>query len=203
MSETFASPRGRVAVEPEGLTAIVADTARDSVFRIVLATGERTTVVEGGDRELEGVQTVAIDTVSNRALATVASTDNDDVLDALLAISLTDGSTTTLASSTAPSAGTGVDMTNPRGLAFDPTNNRALIFDADLDAIIEVDLMTLARTVVSDASVGNGNHLGAVGNNTNAIDLDEANQRLFVVNENTGQVMLIDLVSGDQVVISR
>ena len=205
MSETFASPRGRVAIEPGGLTALVADTSRDSVFRFVLADGERTTLVEGGNRELEGVQNVAIDEANNRALATVASTGNDSVLDGLLAIDLTTGSTTTLASRTTdtPAVGTGVNMTNPRGLAFDEANNRALIFDADLDAVISLDLATLARTVLADASTGAGDLLAVIGNNTNFIELDTTNQRLFVVSEDSGQVVLIDLASGDQVAISR
>ena len=205
MSETFGSPRGRVVVEPSGLTGLVADTFRDSVFRFDLATGERTTLAEGGDAELEGVQTVAIDVANNRALATVASTTNDDVLDGLLAIDLSSGERTTLASRSTdmPAVGTGIDMTNPRGLAFDEANGRALIFDADLDALISVDLASLERTVVSSTTAGGGDLLGVAGNDTNAIDIDRENQRVFAISEDSGQVLLIDVASGDQVIISR
>ena len=188
MSESFASPRGRVAIEPGGMTALVADTSRDSLFRFDLMTGERTTVVEGGDRELEGIQSVAVDATNARALVTVASTGDADVLDGIVAVDLTTGSTTTLAnrSTDAPAVGSGIDMTNPRGIVLDEANNRALVFDADLDALISVDLDTLDRTVVANENVGNGDHLGVVGNNANFIELDAGNQRVFAVSEIVG-----------------
>lgn len=204
-SETFASPRGDVAIENTSF-GLVVDTSRDSLFRFDLFTGERTTVAEAGDAELEGIQTVVVDTDNNRALVTVASSNPASAtLDGVIAINLLDGSLTTLATlpTAVPAVGSGTDLDNPRGLALDSTNDRALVLDAELDALVAVGLTTLVRSIVSDASTGNGDLLASSSNNTNAIVLDENNQRVFVVTEDAGQVVLIDLVSGDQVVISK
>ncbi|MEL6184960.1 MAG: hypothetical protein AAFU79_10075, partial [Myxococcota bacterium] len=202
MSETFASPRGRVALEPDGMTALVADTSRDSVFRINLTTGERTTLAEAGGAGLEGVQTVVIDAINARALVTVASTGTDTVLDGLLAVDLMSGALTPLAtrSTDMPMVGMGVDMTNPRGLDLDGT--RAIVFDSDLDAVIAVDLNTLVRTVLSSAMVGDGDLLRVEGNNANALAVDPIARVAYTVSELDRRVNQIDLVSGDQVTIS-
>jgi hypothetical protein len=204
-SETFSSPRGAVTVDSGGMFGYVADTARDSVFRFDLATGERFTLAEAGDAELEGVQTVLLDEANNRAVVTVASTGDDDVLDGLLAIDLLTGERTTLASrsSDMPAVGTGLDMTNPRGLALDLANDRALILDSDLDALIAVDLTTLERTVISSEANGNGTFLTLENHNTNSIVLDAPNQVVYAANETGSQVILIDLTTGQQVVFTR
>jgi len=205
MSETFGSPRGRVQVGPDGMFGFVADTARDSVFRFDLMSGERTTLAEAGDGLLEGVQTVDLDAANNRLVATVASTGNDDVLDGVLALDIGSGAITTLAnrSTDVPAVGMGPDMTNPRGLALDLANNRALVFDSDLDVLLAVDLSSGDRTIISSAANGDGEFLLLDGNNTNSLELDAARQVVYAANETSDVVVLIDLVSGDQVVVSR
>ena len=205
MSETFGSPRGRAQIGPGGMAGFVADTARDSVFRFDLTTGERTTLAEAGDGPLEGVQTVDLDAANNRLVVSVASTGDDDVLDAVLAIDITSGAITTLSnrSTDMPAVGMGPDMPNPRGLALDLANDRALVFDADLDALFGVDLNSGNRTILSSATNGDGDFLVLEDNNTNSLELDPARQVVYAANETSDVIILIDLVSGDQVVISR
>ncbi|MEL6339013.1 MAG: hypothetical protein AAFP04_10710 [Myxococcota bacterium] len=66
-----------------------------------------------------------------------------------------------------------------------------------------LDLTILERSVLVDASTGNGDHLSGTSNDSNAIVLDAEKRVLYAVNEGAGEIILVDLQTGDQVVISR
>ncbi len=204
-SGTFGSPRGRPVLEMGGASLLVADTARDSIYRVALVDGERTYFATSpNDGFLEGVQSLAIDTPNNRVFATTGGTS--DQADTLLSFDLTTGTETVIAnlSTDTTPVGSGPDMTFPRALAFDPDNDRVLVFDVDLDAIVAVSLGSgFARTIISDATTGNGDHLTNLGAVENALDIDRAAQVAFALNSDSAEVIMIDLTTGDQVVIAR
>ncbi|MCB9732823.1 MAG: hypothetical protein H6745_09455 [Deltaproteobacteria bacterium] len=203
-SSDFGSPRGAVVVEPAGTTALVADTARDAVYRIDLADGTRTYLAHDVPL-LDGVQTLELDAANNRVLVTASSSTSDTVLDALLAVDLTSGAITVLANKSTDTTpvGTGVDMTNPRGVVLDAVNGVAYVLDADLDALVAIDLTTLERTIVADATTGSGDHLSVLGNDSNALAFDSQRGVFYAVAQDTGALVAIDVATGDQVVIAR
>lgn len=123
----------------------------------------------------------------------------------LIAYDLTTGDATVLAnrSSDGSPMGSGVELLAPRGIALDEPRGALLVFDAELDAIVSVDLDTLARTVLVDASTGHGDHLTSTWSDDNAISLDGERRVLYATNERTGEVVAVDLVTGDQAVIAR
>lgn len=93
-----------------------------------------------------------------------------------------------------------------RGITIDDANNRALVLDAALLAIVAVDLSDGARTVISDDedTVTGG---GAVGTGPafsapQAISMDAAGGRLFVVDDGLDAVLAVDLTSGDRTIVS-
>ena len=192
----FASPRGRVALLGDG-TALVADTSADTLFRVDLATGARSALVTDAV-SLAGIQDVAVDRSVNppRIAITVSS---NATLDAVIAISLDDGSQTLWA--TTQSVGFGPEMTNPRGIAWDIGNerNRLLVMDADLDALIEIELDsgTFVREIVSE-----GGMLTSTGA-SNALAVDSANNRAWVISQGNSHVVMVHLLTGAQAIVSE
>ncbi len=196
----FASPRGTVALLGDG-TALIADTAADALFRVTLSDGARTALVRGGPN-LEGIQDVAVDrSQSPPRIAFTVSTSADGVLDAgVVAVTLSDASLTVLATTT--TVGSGPIMTNPRGVAWDVGNGRSrlLVMDADLDALIALDPATMIRGTVSDSR--NGDMLEANGT-SNALAVDAQNDRAWIISQDNDRVVLVHLITGDQIIISE
>ncbi|MEL6183675.1 MAG: hypothetical protein AAFU79_03555, partial [Myxococcota bacterium] len=197
------TPRGRVALEPGGGTALVGDAGRDSVLRVDLVTGQRTTLSGPDQAQLRGVQSIALDPLNGRALLTTGSRNNDAIFDGLVGVDLVSGARTVLATLSTSSApvGTGIDMTNPRAVGLD--RGRALIFDADLDVLVAVDLNTLDRSLVSSGHVGRGDLLRVPDNFRNALDIDSQRRLVYVVSQGSSRINLVDLETGDQVTISQ
>ena len=193
----FASPNGRVALLDDD-TALVADVDANTLFRIDLATGVRDELRTDAVN-LAGIRDVAVDRSENpaRIAVTVSSDIDDTVLDAVIAISLGDGSQTLWA--TTQTVGSGPEMTNPRGIAWDIGNerNRLLVMDADLDALIELDPGTLVRKIVSE-----GGMLASTGA-SNALAVDSANNRAWVISQGNNHVVMVHLLTGAQAIVSE
>ncbi|MEM6532977.1 MAG: hypothetical protein AAF654_10150 [Myxococcota bacterium] len=202
-STGFGFIEGQVAVEPGGASILVADRAHNVLHRVELATGAREYFVD--EYSLIGVRSVVVDEVANRAIVATGDRFNDSVRDAVIAYDLTTGAATSLASSPPGvlHAGSGVDLVYPVSLALDPPRNAVLVFDAELDAILSIDLATLERSVLVDATTGNGDHLSRAANGRNAMVLDTERRLVYAANNEVGEVVMVDLQTGDQVVIAR
>ena len=191
----FDDPHGRVALLGDG-TALVADTRRDTLFRVNLVTGARSALVTDPVR-LDGIQNVAVDRSANPARIAITVSDADDtVLDAVIAISLDDGEQTLWATQT---DGRSPAMTNPIGIAWDIGNerNRLLVMDADLDALIALDPGTLERTTVSAGG------MLASRSASNALAVDSENNRAWVTFQDNRRIVMIHLLSGAQAIVSE
>lgn len=208
-SSILGSPRGSPVVLPGGTDALVCDPSggRDAIYQFNLTTGERTLFARtDGDAELfSGIQSLAIDPDGGRLFVTAGSgSASSSSPDVLVEVNIATKALTVLASET---VGTGPVLGNPRGVQYDPVNDTVLVIDSDLDALVEVQLnadpSTNARTVIADATTGNGDHLTSLANDFSFIALDSENRVVYAVIEGTGTVMLIDLTTGDQVVIAR
>ena len=83
-------------------------------------------------------------------------------------------------------------------LVLDKAGNRLLFADSQLGAIIELDLRTRVRKVLSQAGEqGTGDPFAGV----NALALDTEGNRLFASNRQSGNIMSIDMESGDRSVL--
>ena len=89
---------------------------------------------------------------------------------------------------------------------LDRTGNRVLVLDNYLAALIWVDLDSGSRTVVSGSGVGEGPNLDGVLD----LQLDIDNQRAYVVHnqyhvygEAVGELIMIDLTSGDRAIVAN
>lgn len=202
-SSGFSVLEGHVALESDRSSVLIADSGMNVIHRVYLATGARANFVE--DSIVAGARSVVVDNARNRAIVAAGSRTDDGLPDAVAAYDLTTGERTVL-SHPPPSgleAGSGVELMYPYSLALDELKNAVLVFDAELDAIVSIDLITLERSVLVDASTGNGDHLSRATNNSNAFVLDAEARVVYAVNEGVGEVLMVDLTTGDQVVIAR
>jgi hypothetical protein len=206
---SFGSPRGNIPVIGSGVAAeaLVADTARNRLFGVTLSTGVRRAILTDGTL-LDGIQSVALDPGDpNIAIISAASSGDTSVIDAIFSLPLDNPSAIEALAST--SEGSGPTLTNPRGIALD--GQRVLVLDADLNQIIVINRSSKVRTAIETPSTsvdyldGAAEPLivGGMGSATNAIALDAQRQVLYVVNGSSPEVIVVDLISGHQAVISR
>lgn len=205
---TFSAPMGHIEVQ--GDTQLIIDQTRRRFYSID-ASGARTTLID-----FDGVlsyfvnaddpNSFALDN-NNRAIVVVGS-NSAATLDAVLAYDITNNTTVplaTLASNADLGAiGSGIELTHPTSVEFDPVLNRALISDADLDAIIELNLDTLVRSEVSGAARGLGNHLSDIAAGAgNVLRYDAANNVGYAISFGFSELVMIDIETGDQVILSK
>ncbi|MGB5324592.1 MAG: hypothetical protein WBN40_04100, partial [Pseudomonadales bacterium] len=208
---TFRTPQGNLELVDDELL-VIDQASRRRFYSVDVFTGSRSTIIDFDDdlsyfSTSDLPNTFALDATGS-ALVAVGSAGA--TLDAVLAVEITTGATTPIATLSTNSIaglgpiGSGVDMTFPSSIEYDTVLDRALVSDADLDAIIAIDLATLARTEVSGPGRGSGNHLqDGAATGGNAMRYDEANNVAYAINFGLGEIVMIDIESGDQVIISK
>ncbi len=179
---------GTALVDPRALAfdadndrCFVWDQGRGAVISVDILSGFRALVsssTRGTGSELTSVRALAYDTARNRLLAAdVRATET-----VLAAIDPATGNRTVI-------TGSGTALELPRSLAVD--GDRALAGDASLRAIVNVDLLTGDRDILSDSTHGQGplfvspNGLALMGGH--ALVLDASLNTLFSVDLATGE----------------
>ncbi|MEM9487932.1 MAG: hypothetical protein AAGC55_02245 [Myxococcota bacterium] len=162
------SERGRV---------IVADF--DALIAVELATGART-LISGQGRgigpDLGFPRGLAVDSVQGVAWITTSNTQIP-----VLEIDLLSGDRRAL-------AGTGTQINDPVGLAFDRQNGRLLVTDRILEAVVAIDLVTEQRTIFVQ-----GEDDGAPLITPVDIAIDENRGLAVIVDENQRALLSVDL----------
>jgi DNA-binding beta-propeller fold protein YncE len=95
-----------------------------------------------------------------------------------------------------PSAGSGPAISRSTDLDADGAANRLYVLDDLADTLFAVDLVTLARTVVSSSSVGTGPTLSALRD----VAVDPAGARAFV--RTNDEILSVDLGTGNRAVVA-
>lgn len=139
-----------IALDSANDRALVVDDRLRAVVAVDLQTGARTILADSdGANPLSAPTGIAVDSANGRALVLDAG------LRAVVAVNLLSGARTILSNNSTPDNVN--PLSGPIGIALDSANNRALLVDlgpvaaaADVrPAIVAVDLLTGARTIVS------------------------------------------------------
>lgn len=195
-STLFSDPR-EVLIDTTGLQAIVVDHGSASILTVNLNTGARGILSANGipaDSPISSPRAIGVDANNVYVI--------DEIFLSLFAVDLTSGAVTLV--SGIDTAGNPVPDANnlfvqPVALTIDSANNRALVLDANpananLHAIVEVNLTTGVRTILSDGTTPN-NTLPFLSPTSIAIDF--ANTRALVTDSaNAGRVISVDLTPG-------
>eukprot|EP00903_Cladosiphon_okamuranus_P004406 g4404.t1 len=203
ISENDADVSGDDFIEPTG---IALDLVNDRVLvidqtdwlkAVDITTGARTILSDastGTGTNMTSPSAVTLDTASE--IAYVA----DDSLDAIYTIDISTGlNAGDRAVLSDSGAGTGADFNSPVALWFDDSNNRLLVADQGStdNRFFAVDLSTGDRTVL--ATMGSGD----VGNCPQSFEYDSVSELVISADACTQSMVLVDLVTGENVVFSK
>jgi hypothetical protein len=95
--------------------------------------------------------------------------------------------------------GAGPSFGRPIAVGWDPGLEQALVIDADLAALIGVDVTSGDRVVLSSADVGKGPPMLA----PTAVVWDPTSTRVLVLDAQLHAVLAVDPVTGDRVILAR
>jgi PQQ-like domain len=134
---------------------------------------------------------LGLDVTRNRVLATDAGPPDAPPVPRIVAVDVTTGSRSILASPTVPNGSNPLVAGGP--MVVDAARNRALVLDPARRAISAMDLTTGVFTTFSDATTPDANQpFQALG----SIALDPANQRLLVTDPSRAALVTVDLATG-------
>lgn len=174
--------------------------ADERFFIVDLETGNRTllTRVAEWPEDLYYPANLTLDCARNRALA--MSTGPEDA-DTLYAFDLQNGEWTVVSDY---ETGSGPGLRYTTDLAMDDAHDRALLavpgdLGEPIKTVMAVDLRNGDRSVVTDVNTGKGPPLDA----PLGIASDSVNNRALVVSRPGVTLSLVDLVSGDRVIVSK
>jgi hypothetical protein len=109
--------------------------------------------------------------------------------DALISVEISTSTITTVSR-----RGGSIELQNPRDLIIDSTLNKAWISDIDQQAIIEVNMFTGSRRIVSNSTIGDGPLLQS----PDKLVLDRLNSRILVTDREYGFVLSVELANGER-----
>lgn len=164
--------------------------ATDTIFKVDLATGNRTVISDLRAYDNFGIYGLALDELNNRLFFAVGL--NIGVID------LATGTQTIIAS---PTVGLGIAMESFISIGdmiYDGQNNRLLVSSGWINGFVAaIDPITLRRTLLLDSMKGNGPTLASIS----AMALDMENGKLYVANTdpaNKASIMAINIETGDR-----
>lgn len=165
--------------------------ATDTLFKIDLKTGNRTTVSDLGPYDNQGTFGLALDEPNNRIFIAMGL--------AIVMVDLDTGAQTVIAS---PDVGLGIAMESFLSIGdmvYDRQNNRLLVSSGWQNGFVAaIDPVTLNRTILLDSTMGKGPVLTSIS----AMALDSENKKLYVANidaENKTSILAINIETGDRV----
>ena len=191
--DEFSSPLDMV-VDAANNRLLSADQTR-GMFAIDLSTGDRTVITKPTDfygANLSRIQSVAYDPASDTAYVP------DSTQDVIFEVDVATGDRTVLSSSDVGAGSVETEIYSMTGIAYDEANNRVLLPNWSFDLVIQADLGSGDRAVVSSATVGTGPGFSFPRN----VDIDAAGNRLILADSTLIAIFAMDLDSGDRSILS-
>ena len=188
----FGFPTSLVVSQSED-TVYVADMVNDAVYSVDLQTGNRTPVSDnvGTGTGTSFSVVYGIDINGDETKLYVV----DAVLDALMEVDIATGNRVIISDS---GTGTGGHLENSYGLALNSAKTKAYVTNqsAGAGSLVEIDLASGNRSVVSDASTGIGRDL----TEPSSVALSPDGLKAYVVEDSwmSDSVYAIDLATGDR-----
>jgi hypothetical protein len=185
-----------IAVMPDRDVAYVADWELDALLEVDLNTGDRAVVSDeahGSGPAIEGALGVALDSGGRHAYLTLQKGA------AVLRVDLATGDRVVVSDDT---HGSGPFLRAPIDIALDgsPSGDAALmILDFDMASLLRVDAQSGDRRGASGALIGSGPLLTEVA----SIAVDASRDLALVVDAHLNALVLVDLITGDRVIVSR
>ena len=191
-----------IELSPVDNQALILDFSGKALFSLGLETGNLGIV--SGKQVGSGINFVSPQSISLTDQGAVIS---DSGLDALVALNLTTGAREVKSFSDLNS---GPRLRSPSEVLFDPTDSSTYVADGFLRAILKIDSDGNSTTIAGrdsfvDPVSGRTRFTGMIGDidvgRIQAMALDSENNRLLISNFNTGQLIYVDIQSGNSEVL--
>jgi sugar lactone lactonase YvrE len=191
---------GTGLITPRGITydasndqLYLVDSGLDALVKLDVISGDRS-VVSDNDIGLGDTINlpfdVALDIASNTAYVS-------DTYGTIFSIDLASGDRTVVSSL---EVGAGVDLTEPRGLLLNASNTSLYVIDyvPEQPAVVEINLATLSRTLVSNENNGIGTDFEL------PIDIisDKQDEKVWALDLSVEGIISTDLTTGDRELLS-
>jgi cysteine-rich repeat protein len=191
---SFAGPRDIAAMTDRNV-AYIADWDLDALFEIDLDTGDRAVVSDqahGSGPSIEGLLGVALDEEGRHAYVTLQEGG------AVSKIDLSTGQRTVVSDA---ARGSGPFLHAPIDVALDRSakGDEILVLDLGISGILRVDAASGDRTGASGALIGSGPLLTDVA----SMAVHARRDLALVVDAHLNALVLVDLITGDRVIVSR
>ncbi len=186
-----------IVLDSNNNRVLVIDSFLNAIIAVDLATGNRTVISDNstgsGFNFSLLLDSIVLDSNNNRVL--VANTNPN----AIVAVDLTTGDRTVMLLINSDVV-SGINFSFPTAAVLDNNNNRLLVADAAPNnaAIVEEDLATGNRNLISDLNTGSGTNL----NFPSGLALDSGNNRVLVTDSGSAALIAVDLSTGNRTVIS-
>lgn len=184
-----------IALDVANGRAFVSDANTERILEVNLSNGDRRTIsdaVTGGGPPLLQPQGIVYDDVGNRLI--VLNAGADSVLSIDLATN-TEGDRTIVSD---VNRGSGPNFANPLQLVHDRVGGRIVLVDPILFGVKTVDLMTGDKSELSTRA-----HPGTKVFRPDAIDFGPDPHSAFVIEGISQSLLLVDLETGERVVVSH
>jgi cysteine-rich repeat protein len=184
-----------IAAMKDRNVAYVVDWGLNALFEIDLETGDRTVVSDeehGSGPPIAGPLGIALDNGGLHAYVTLQEGG------AVLKIDLETGDRTVVSDE---AKGLGPFLHVPMDIALDSSadDHEILILDLDIEGVVSVDAESGDRMGISGALIGSGPLLTGVA----SIAIDAVRDLALLVDAHLNALVLVDLVTGDRVIVSR
>lgn len=191
----FSFPSALV-LDEDNRRALVMDDGLDALLEVDLDSGDRREISgsgQGSGSPFLQPRGITLDATNNRAFVV------DVDIPALLEVNLTSGDRSIIVDPETRLA-TGPAFSKVHGITLDSANNRVLVVDGEFgpNALLELDLDTGNRSVISDADTGAGTPFLFLED----VVTDTANNRALVLDIRLDALLAVDFSTGDRRVIS-
>jgi len=183
---------------------IVVDTTPDTFYQIDMASGDRTEIAV--DFNLAPNYDEAEDMAISADKSTLYLTDDSSTYRGLYALDISHASTnkplTVIASDLVPGGDSGVlPIDDPESLALSTDGQFAYIGDNDSDTLLKITLANGSREdILPDSDNGS---IQQWGERIEGLEVDNDKQLIYMLDENTNFIMIMDEVSNDWVVVGE
>ncbi len=183
---------------------IVVDTTPDTFYHINMSSGERTEITV--DFTLAPNYDEAEDMAISADKSTLYLTDDSSTDRGLYALDLNSSNAnkplTVIASDTVPIVDSGVlPIDDPESLALSSDGLFAYIGDNDSDTLLKITLADGSREdILPDSENGS---IQQWGERIQALEVDNEQQLIYILDENTDLIMMMDEVSNDWVIVGE
>ncbi len=203
LGDDFSTPRALCLNVLEN-KAYVTDSGVDAIFEVDLVTGNRRIIsdaVTGSGPNLSSPKSITLNSSENTLYVSDSEWVSGDFVGSIIEVDIVTGNRTVVSDAM---IGSGPSLSSPHSITLNTKDNKIYVSDSSwagdgyLGKIVEIDLATGNRTVISSDTVGAGPEFEYI----TSFSLVQEKGKAYVTDSSLGAVLEMDLATGNRTIIS-